>query len=166
MYRRFGGPPYHAGAGSAVFRFGPELFISIHDIVYAAGPFTVTAFQLTQPGLGVVQLQHTNKRERIHMKVQLKYHPEVPPFLLKYSGAVSIPENRLILQSSCAATQPLSVRSGLTASKCFYRSPERSNTMREVFYTHVMALLTSSGLKVIPLLRTISLWCKGVSGEY
>lgn len=41
----------------AVLRLHPQLFIPVHQAVGAAGPLAVTALQLGQPGLCVVQLR-------------------------------------------------------------------------------------------------------------
>lgn len=38
----------------AVFRLHPQLFVSVHEAIDAAGPLAVTALQLGQPGLSVV----------------------------------------------------------------------------------------------------------------
>lgn len=62
---------YHASTGSAVFWFGPEFFITIYDVLHAARPFTVTTFQLTQPGFGVIQL-HPQTHTCTHRREERK----------------------------------------------------------------------------------------------
>lgn len=54
---------YLTSAIPAVFRFHPQLFVPVHQAIGAAGPLAVTALQLGQSRLCVVQL-HTESQKQ------------------------------------------------------------------------------------------------------
>lgn len=55
-----------------VFWLHPQLFVPVDQAVGIAGLLTVTAFQLGQPGLGIVQLRMAKESPESHNSIKRK----------------------------------------------------------------------------------------------